>query len=55
MKTKLILAVAPAIIAITALLLSIQSSSAAGIVAGYFCVAGVSAIMALDYRLSWNR
>ena len=55
MKTKIILAVAPAIIAIAALVLSIQSSNAAGLIAGYFCVVGVAAIMALDYRLTWNR
>ena len=55
MKTNIIRAAAPAIIAIAAILLSFRSFTADTLVAGYFCVVGLGAIMALDYRVSWNR
>jgi hypothetical protein len=55
MKTKIILAVAPAIIAIAALLLSFRSSNADSLFAGYFCVVGLGAVAALDYRVNWKR
>ena len=55
MKTNIIRAAAPAIIAIAATLLSFRSFTADTLVAGYFCVVGLGAIMALDYRVSWNR
>ena len=55
MKTKIILAVTPAILAIAALLLSFRSVSADNLAAGFFCVAGLGAVVALDYRLDWKR
>jgi hypothetical protein len=55
MKTKLILAVTPAILAIAALLLSFRSMRADNLVAGFFCVLGLGAVAALDYRLNWKR
>lgn len=56
MKTKnLVIAATPAILAIAALLLSFRSLNADNVVAGIFCVAGLAAVIALDYRLSWKR
>jgi hypothetical protein len=55
MKTKIILAATPAILAIAALLLSFRSINADTLVAGYFCVAGLIAIVAMDYRFNWKR
>jgi hypothetical protein len=55
MKTTIIRAVAPAIIAIAAILLSFRSMNASALVAGYFCVVGVGAVMALDYRVDMKR
>jgi hypothetical protein len=55
MKTNIVSAVTPAILAIAAVLLSFRSLSADELFAGYFCVAGVGAVMALDYRVSWKR
>ena len=55
MKTHILRAVAPAIIAIAAILLSFRSMSASALFAGYFCVVGVGAVMALDYRLNVKR
>jgi hypothetical protein len=54
MKSILLYAVTPAIIASAALLLSVRSFNADTLAAGYTCVAGVGAIMALDYRVSWK-
>jgi len=56
MKTNIIIkAAAPAIIAIAALLLSFRSMTAGAVIAAYFCVIGLGAVMALDYRLDWKR
>jgi len=55
MKTNIIRAATPAIIAIAAILLSFRSFTADTLVAGYFCVVGLGAILVLDYRLSWKR
>jgi hypothetical protein len=55
MKTKIILAVTPAILAIAALLLSFRSTNADNFVAGFFCVVGLGAVVALDYRVDWKR
>ena len=52
MKTDIIRAAAPAILAIAAILLSFRSLAADSIVAAYFGVVGLGAIMALDYRTS---
>lgn len=54
MKTT-IRAAAPAILAIAAILLSFRYLSADALVAGVFCVAGVAAVMAVDYRANWKR
>jgi hypothetical protein len=54
MKT-IILAATPAILAIAALLLSFRSITADNLFAGVFCVAGVGAVAALDYRVQWKR
>jgi hypothetical protein len=51
----IVLAVTPAILAIAALLLSFRSTNADNVFAGVFCVAGLGAVAALDYRLSWKR
>jgi hypothetical protein len=50
MKTNLVSAVAPALIATAAILLSFRSSHAGALCAETFCALGVGAIMALDYR-----
>jgi|CZKI01.1.fsa_nt_gi hypothetical protein len=55
MKTNIIRAVTPATVAIAAILLSFRSFTADTLVAGYFCVVGLGAILVLDYRLSWKR
>ncbi|HXQ82270.1 MAG TPA: hypothetical protein VN775_13210 [Opitutaceae bacterium] len=55
MKTNIIRAATPAIFAIAAILLSFRSFTADTLIAGYFCVLGLGAILALDYRLSWKR
>jgi len=54
MKT-IILAATPAILAIAALLLSFRSITADNLVAGSFCVLGLGAVAALDYRVDWKR
>ena len=54
MKTA-IKAAAPAILAIAAILLSFRYLNADALVAGLFCVAGVAAVMAVDYRAEWKR
>jgi hypothetical protein len=55
MKTHIIRAATPAIFAIAAILLSFRSTATGALVAGYFCVIGLCAVMALDYRLDWKR
>jgi hypothetical protein len=55
MKTNIIRAVAPALVAIAAILLSFRSMNASALFAGYFCVLGVGAVMALDYRVDVKR
>ena len=55
MKTTIIRAVTPAILAIAAILLSFRSLNASALIAGYFCVVGVGAVMALDYRVDMRR
>lgn len=55
MKTKILQAAAPAILVIAALLLSFRSTDADALFAGYFCVVGVGAVLALDYRFNWKR
>ena len=55
MKTNIIRAATPAIVAIAAILLSFRSFTADTLVAGYFCVVGLGAILVLDYRVSWKR
>jgi hypothetical protein len=50
MKTNIISAVTPAVLAISAILLSFRSLNASALVAAYFCALGVGAILALDYR-----
>ena len=55
MKINIIRAATPAIVAIAAILLSFRSFTADTLVAGYFCVVGLGAILALDYRVNWKR
>jgi hypothetical protein len=55
MKHTLISAVTPAIIAIAAVVLSFRYMSASALFAGYFCVAGIVAVAAVEYRLNWKR
>jgi hypothetical protein len=55
MKTTIIRAAAPAILAIAAILLSFRYLNADALVVGLFCVAGVAAVMAVDYRADWKR
>jgi hypothetical protein len=45
MKTIILRAVTPAIVAIAAILLSFR----------FLCVVGLGAVMALDYRVTWKR
>ncbi|HEY1765766.1 MAG TPA: hypothetical protein VGF85_12650 [Opitutaceae bacterium] len=51
MKTHIIRAATPAIVALAAFLLSFRSTNADSLVAASFCVLGLCAIMALDYRV----
>jgi hypothetical protein len=51
MKTNIVRAGTPALVAITAILLSFGSINADSLVAASFCVLGLCAIMALDYRV----
>jgi hypothetical protein len=55
MKTNILKAAAPAIIAIAAILLSLRSTNAGAVLTGYFCVIGLGAVLALDYRVDWKR
>jgi hypothetical protein len=55
MKTTLVSAATPAILAIAAIVLSFRYMSASALFAGYFCVAGIAAIAAVEYRLNWKR
>ena len=55
MKTTIIRAAAPAILAIAAILLSFRYINADALIAGLFCVAGVAVVMAVDYRAEWRR
>jgi hypothetical protein len=50
MKTNIVSAVTPAILASAAILLSFRSVNTGAICAECFCALGVGAIMALDYR-----
>ncbi len=50
MKTNIVSAVTPAIIATAAILLSFRSLNASALCAAYFCALGVGAILALEYR-----
>jgi hypothetical protein len=50
MKTHIVVAATPAILALAAFLLSFRSTNADSLVAVTFCVLGLCAIMALDYR-----
>jgi hypothetical protein len=50
MKTTIVSAVTPAIIATAAILLSFRSLNASALFAAYFCALGVGAILALEYR-----
>jgi hypothetical protein len=54
MKNNIIRAVTPAIIALAAILLSLRSLNVDSLIAGFFCVGGLGAILALDYRVSWK-
>jgi O-antigen/teichoic acid export membrane protein len=55
MKTNTVSAVTPAILALAAIVLSFRYMSASALIAGYFCVAGIAAIAAVEYRLNWKR
>jgi hypothetical protein len=55
MKNTLVSAVTPAILAIAAVVLSFRYLSASALFAGYFCVAGIVAVAAVEYRLNWKR
>jgi hypothetical protein len=55
MKTNTVSAAAPAILALAAIVLSFRYMSASALLAGYFCVAGIVAIAAVEYRLNWKR
>ena len=51
MKTHIIRAATPAIVALAAFVLSFRSTNADSLVAVSFCVLGLCAILALDYRV----
>lgn len=55
MKTHIISAATPAILAIAAILLSFRYVTADALFTGLFSVAGVAAVMALEYRRDWKR
>jgi hypothetical protein len=50
MKTNIVSAVTPAILASAAILLSFRSVNTGALCAEFFCAVGVYAIMALEYR-----
>jgi hypothetical protein len=50
MKTNILSAVTPAILALAAVLLSFRSVNTGALCVEFFCALGVGAIMALDYR-----
>jgi hypothetical protein len=52
MKTNIVSAVTPAVLAIAAILLSFRSLNAGALFAECFCALGVGAILALDYRVN---
>jgi hypothetical protein len=55
MNNNTVRAVTPAILALAAIVLSFRYMSASALLAGYFCVAGIVAIAAVEYRLNWKR
>ena len=55
MKNTIVTAATPAILAIAAIVLSFRYMSASALFAGYFCVAGIAAVAAVEYRLNWKR
>jgi hypothetical protein len=50
MKTNIVSAVTPAILALAAILLSFRSVNTSALCVEVFCALGVGAVMALDYR-----
>jgi hypothetical protein len=52
MKTNIVSAVTPAILATAAILLSLSSLNAGALFAECFCALGVGAILALEYRVN---
>jgi hypothetical protein len=55
MKTNIISAVTPAILALAAIALSFRYVNASVLIGSYLSVAGVGIVLALDYRLNWRR
>jgi hypothetical protein len=55
MKTHIVSAATPAILAIAAILLSFRYVNADALLTGLFSVAGVATVMALEYRGEWKR
>ena len=55
MKTNIISAVTPAILAIAAIVLSFRYLDTSALVAVYLCLLGIGIIATLDYRLNWKR
>jgi hypothetical protein len=55
MKTNIISAVTPAILALAAIVLSFRYLDTSALVAVYLCLLGIGVIATLDYRLDWKR
>jgi hypothetical protein len=55
MKTNIISAVTPALVAFAAIVLSFRYLDTSALVATYLCVLGVGIVATLDYRLNWKR
>lgn len=55
MNKKVLLAVAPSVIAIAALLLSVRPPVNTESLIGYAAVLAILGMAALEYRLSWKR
>lgn len=55
MNKKVLLAVIPSVIAITALLLSVRPPLNTETLIGYAAVFAILGMVALEYRLSWKR
>ena len=55
MKNTIVIAVPVSLVAVAALVLSVRSSVTAESIIGYVSVLALTAVAALEYRLTWKR